>query len=538
MERAYDFVQVGACPYGGVHVQGAAGSPHVYFLSSAAAPTRATCAAPPQVCGWFAARCDLILLLFDPYKLDISDEFRAVRLRLPSLCRVLTGGAHLGALGAGHHPAPAPAPRRLPHPTDPPPTHACQVIGTLKGHDDKVRVVLNKADSVDQQQLMRVYGALMWSLGKVFRSPEVCRVYIGRWVAGAWVARAGRQAGARGAQWRNAGRAHPRYPAACASPPPPAPAAAPRSFNAGQPIRDDVNPAGRTLFEREQVGGGWAGRHGRQAGREAGRHGWTALRRPLNPTPPPYRYPYPYPPIPQEDLLHDLYEIPARSCDRRVNEFVKRVRWAGGRVRHACAPHWMRALAPPPGRPALSPPTPHTSPTHSLVSPTHPPCCCRAAKIHFLIMGHLRKQIPYFGQKKAQVGRGRRAIACVCSTNGGMPFLTMHARPALAHTTHPPRHLCRRSFWTTWPPSLPTCSASSTCTPVRRLCGAAGGGLGPGAGAGAACPPSCARLIRAALLLWPSSTPPIQQATSRMWSGTARSCPPLTCPASPSWTKP
>ena len=47
-----------------------------------------------------------------------------------------------------------------------------QVISTLKGHDDKVRVVLNKADQVDMQQLMRVYGALMWSLGKVFRSPE------------------------------------------------------------------------------------------------------------------------------------------------------------------------------------------------------------------------------------------------------------------------------------------------------------------------------------------------------------------------------
>jgi EH domain-containing protein 1 len=159
-----------------------------------------------HVCGWFAARCDLVLLLFDPHKLDISDEFR-------------------------------------------------EVISTLKGHDDKVRIVLNKADQVDQQQLMRVYGALMWSLGKVFNSPEVCRVYIG-------------------------------------------------SFNATSPIKEDINPACKSLFEKEQ-----------------------------------------------EDLLHDLYDVPARSCDRKVNEFVKRV---------------------------------------------------RAAKIHFLIMGHLRKQMPYFGQKKAQ----------------------------------------------------------------------------------------------------------------------------------------
>jgi len=32
---------------------------------------------------------------------------------------------------------------------------------------------------VDKQQLMRVYGALMWSLGKVIKTPEVLRVYIG-----------------------------------------------------------------------------------------------------------------------------------------------------------------------------------------------------------------------------------------------------------------------------------------------------------------------------------------------------------------------
>ncbi|KAG6482314.1 EH domain-containing protein 1-like [Zingiber officinale] len=82
------------------------------------------------VTSWFASKCDLILLLFDPHKLDISDEFK-------------------------------------------------RVIASLRGHDDKIRVVLNKADQVDTQQLMRVYGALMWSLGKVLNTPEVMRVYIG-----------------------------------------------------------------------------------------------------------------------------------------------------------------------------------------------------------------------------------------------------------------------------------------------------------------------------------------------------------------------
>ncbi len=79
---------------------------------------------------WFAERADLIIIMFDAHKLDISDELK-------------------------------------------------RVIEMMKPHSDKVRVVLNKADSVSTQQLMRVYGALMWSLGKVMNTPEVCRVYIG-----------------------------------------------------------------------------------------------------------------------------------------------------------------------------------------------------------------------------------------------------------------------------------------------------------------------------------------------------------------------
>lgn len=84
----------------------------------------------PGVIEWFAQRADMIVLVFDAHKLDISDEFKTA-------------------------------------------------IEALKGQEDKVRVVLNKSDGVTSQQLLRVYGALMWSLGKVIATPEVMRVYVG-----------------------------------------------------------------------------------------------------------------------------------------------------------------------------------------------------------------------------------------------------------------------------------------------------------------------------------------------------------------------
>eukprot|EP01035_Chromulina_nebulosa_P025714 gene25714-33578_t len=53
------------------------------------------------------------------------------------------------------------------------------VIEELQPHEDKVHCILNKADQLDSESLMRVYGALLWSMGRIFRGAEVTRVYVG-----------------------------------------------------------------------------------------------------------------------------------------------------------------------------------------------------------------------------------------------------------------------------------------------------------------------------------------------------------------------
>jgi len=85
---------------------------------------------PDIVLSWFAERADMIILIVDVNKLDLSDEMAGI-------------------------------------------------IRMLQKNSEKVRVALNKCDSVSQQQLMKVYGAIMWNLAKVLGTPEVCRIYCG-----------------------------------------------------------------------------------------------------------------------------------------------------------------------------------------------------------------------------------------------------------------------------------------------------------------------------------------------------------------------
>uniref|UniRef100_A0A7S4B5X4 Uncharacterized protein n=1 Tax=Chrysotila carterae TaxID=13221 RepID=A0A7S4B5X4_CHRCT len=83
-----------------------------------------------QVVQWFAPRVDLILVMFDAHKVDISDEFKSM-------------------------------------------------LQKLEGYDDKIRVVLNKSDSLDPTELLKINSALTWSLARILKAPEVRRIYVG-----------------------------------------------------------------------------------------------------------------------------------------------------------------------------------------------------------------------------------------------------------------------------------------------------------------------------------------------------------------------
>lgn len=82
-------------------------------------------------CRWFVERSDLVFFLFDPTKLDAGAELRAM------------------------------------------------FTGAFKGQEGKLRIVLNKADAVDTQELMRVYGSVFWNLSNIISTTEPPRVYVG-----------------------------------------------------------------------------------------------------------------------------------------------------------------------------------------------------------------------------------------------------------------------------------------------------------------------------------------------------------------------
>lgn len=83
-----------------------------------------------KVCRWFVEKSDLVFFLFDPTKLDAGMELRMLF------------------------------------------KHA------LRGFENRIRIVLNKADTVGPQELMRVYGSLFWNLSNLIGTTEPPRVYV------------------------------------------------------------------------------------------------------------------------------------------------------------------------------------------------------------------------------------------------------------------------------------------------------------------------------------------------------------------------
>ena len=83
-----------------------------------------------KVIRWFVEKSDLVFIMFDPSKLDAGPELRKV------------------------------------------------FKSSLKNNESKLRIILNKADTVTTQELMRVYGCLFWNLANLVTSTEPPQVYV------------------------------------------------------------------------------------------------------------------------------------------------------------------------------------------------------------------------------------------------------------------------------------------------------------------------------------------------------------------------
>lgn len=78
---------------------------------------------------YFAEKSNLILLFFDCSKLDINSEYK-------------------------------------------------EIIQELLPYEDKIHCILNKSDQLNNENLIRVYGALLWSMGRIFKKMEVIKIFI------------------------------------------------------------------------------------------------------------------------------------------------------------------------------------------------------------------------------------------------------------------------------------------------------------------------------------------------------------------------
>lgn len=76
-----------------------------------------------DACQWFIDRADVIFLVYDPSKLDVGPETEAI-------------------------------------------------LDQLKGREHQTRIVLNKADQVKPEELMRVQGALIWNISPLMSSAQ------------------------------------------------------------------------------------------------------------------------------------------------------------------------------------------------------------------------------------------------------------------------------------------------------------------------------------------------------------------------------
>lgn len=76
-----------------------------------------------DACQWFIDRADIIFLIYDPSKLDVGPETEAI-------------------------------------------------LDQLKGREYQTRIILNKADQVHPEELLRVQGALIWNISPLMSSQQ------------------------------------------------------------------------------------------------------------------------------------------------------------------------------------------------------------------------------------------------------------------------------------------------------------------------------------------------------------------------------